>query len=214
MTDRSVIVAGAAILLATGVVVAVAWVGTISTAINEAVGSDGSGPTFGRDFAGFEVAGQRVMRSEASDLYLIGSQSTDNKTGPARFRNPPFYALHMVPLSLHGFIPDYLIWTMLGAVGLAAGYVLLGVRHPLAWFTATFFTTAGLLTVFYGQNSFFTFLFLSASYASLRRRREILGGALIGVVAYKPQLLGGFLIWFLARYRSMWRAMVGVALSD
>ena len=213
MSVRSAVWFPALILVASASIGVAIWIGLLAQVVDESANPSIDGPAFGRDFAAFQLAGQRVVSGDAGDLYVFDADAIGRNQGPARFVNPPFYALSMVPLSTVGFMPGYLAWTLLGAISLAVGLLLLGVRYPLAWFVGIVLTLAGLLNTFYGQNSLFTFLLLSASYASLRGRREVLGGAFLGGIAYKPQLLGGFVVWLIYGHRTMWKVVAGAALS-
>ena len=211
MSDRLVIWVPAAILAVALSVGGVVWLGLVGDVAAELTNGDNDGPEFGRDFAAFQLAGKRVASGDARELYVFDDETVSRGEGPSRFVNPPFYALGMVPFSPTDQLLGYLIWTVLGAGALAIGLKLLGVRHGSVWFVGILLTTAGVLNTFYGQNSLFTFLILSAAYASLKARRELRGGALIGLVAYKPQLLGGFAVWL--AYRRKWKVIGGAAFS-
>jgi len=189
------------------------WVGIVTSVVSESRDASIDGAPFGRDFAAFQLAGQRAMSGDAQDLYTFEAEAISESRGPARFVNPPFYAFAMTPFSGIDFLPGYLIWTALGVVALAIALKLLDIRYPVAWFFGTLLTMAGLLNTFYGQNTLFTFFLFGVAYASMRARRELIGGALIGFSAYKPQLIGGFAVWFVSGFRTMRKAMGGAVLA-
>lgn len=195
--------AGAALALWAGLA------GQIVTAMSEPWSQVGE---FGRDFAAFRQASLQVLDGQASAIYQFDAETIAANEGPARFANPPYFALFTIPFTGLDFLPGYILWTILGLLALAFGVRMLDVRVGV-WFIATVLTVAGFLTVFYGQNSFFTFLLLSASYANLRAGRDTTGGVFIGLATYKPHLLAGFAVWLVVRLRSMWRVVAGLILT-
>ncbi len=120
------------------------WYGMVTDVGTELSRPSTEGPAFGRDFAAFQLAGERVVDSHDEALYDVEAEEA---SGRSPFRNPPFYALLMTPFAFLDFITGYLLWTLLGIVSLAVGLRLLGVQYPLAWFGGTLLAVAGVMNV-------------------------------------------------------------------
>lgn len=170
----------------------------------------------GHDFVSFYAAGrlsldgtperayrraphEAVERAVARDL-----KGGDGYTDYVNFAYPPVFLVVLAPIAALPYLPALAVWLVgTGLVYLAAlrrirpGWrtLLAGVAFPNAFFT-----------VIYGQNGF-----LSAGLAGLGlavlERRPWLGGFLIGLLAYKPQLALAFPVVLIASAR--WRAVGG-----
>ncbi len=203
MTERHRLAIVAALAVA-GAIVLFLWVQWTIAVIPD--GFDQSGTPVGWDFRAFHSAATLMSRGAASAMYDWPFPA--GLSGPP-FVNPPFTAFFFLPFVAIDVVPAWGIWTVLSIVGMAAGFRALGVP---AWSTAS---VAALLTVpvFFalrlGQTSLVVFLLMSLSYAALSRGRLKGGGAILGFVIFKPQLLIGFVFWWLSRWRTMRPAIVG-----
>lgn len=170
----------------------------------------------GHDFVSFYAAGRlsldgtpalayRRPAHEAVERAVARSlKGGDGYTDYVNFAYPPVFLVVLAPLAALPYGPALAVWLLgTGLVYLAAlRQIRPGWRTLLAGLAVpnTFFT------VIYGQNGF-----LSAGLAglglALLDRRPWLGGFLIGLLAYKPQLAVAFPIVLVASAR--WRAVGG-----
>lgn len=203
MTERQRIAIVGALAVA-GAIVLVLWVQWIIAVVPD--GIDQSGTPVGWDFRAFHSAATLMSQGAASAMYewpFPGGLS-----GPP-FVNPPFMAFFFLPFVALDVVPAWGVWAVLSVAAMAVGFRALGMP---SWPTAT---VAALLTlpVFFvlrlGQTSLVVFLLMSLSYAALSRGRLKVGGAVLGFVVFKPQLLVGFVFWWLSRWRRMRPAIVG-----
>jgi alpha-1,2-mannosyltransferase len=203
MTDRTrLLVLGA--LGAAGAIVAVLWLLWLMAVIPGGV--DQSGTPIGWDFRAFHSAATLLASGRSAAMYQW--PFPDGLTGPP-FVNPPFTAVFFLPFVPLGVVPAWLLWDALSIVAMAAGFRALGMP---SWRTATvaaLFSVPVFFALRLGQTSLMVFLLMSLSYAALRRGRLKTGGALLGLVVFKPQLLVGFVFWWLSRIRTMRPAIVG-----
>ncbi len=181
------------------------------------------GQVIGRDYLAFYMAGEMVRSGDAAALYDVGGQQAWQQafmadinpgwTGTCLYLNPPHYAWLMswiTPLGYGGslaawwalcaaaFVATALIWRRWLAADRFRSAVVLTICLP-AWFWAL----AG------GQNSFFSLLVLTAFCGLLMRGRDFCAGAVLGLLAFKFQLLllpAGMLV-----LKRRWRAMAGLA---
>ena len=169
-------------------------------------GIDQSGTPVGWDFRAFYNAATALSRD--APLAMYDSPWPAGADGPP-FVNPPFTALFFLPFITLDVVPAWVLWSALSLVALAVGFRALGLRSwPIA-------TAVALLTVpvFFslrlGQTSLIVFMLMSLAYAALRSGKLRAGGALLGLIVFKPQLLIGFVFWWLSRLRQMRPAIVG-----
>ena len=169
-------------------------------------GIDQSGTPVGWDFRAFYNAATALSRG--APLAMYDSPWPAGADGPP-FVNPPFTALFFLPFITLDVVPAWVLWSALSLVALAVGFRALGLRSwPIA-------TAVALLTVpvFFslrlGQTSLIVFMLMSLAYAALRSGKLRAGGALLGLIVFKPQLLIGFVFWWLSRLRQMRPAIVG-----
>lgn len=149
------------------------------------------------DFTHFWSAGWLALHGRAAEAY-------DPYLSPfgevAALAYPPSYLLLVTPLGLIDLLPALAVWLALGALlYLAAARRWLGIAlaHPPAAYNALI-----------GQNGF-----LSASAilfgAAAIDRRPLVGGALLGLVSLKPQLVPLIVVALLAG--RFWRALGAAA---
>lgn len=199
------------VLLAVGLSIAL-WIG-IAVRL---VATDFDLDVGGADYAMFHSAAGMVRDGTAADLYdTVAFQTamtevvgTKEVGGPAVYLLPPFIAAALVPLTMVGHDTGWLLWTVLALVALGAGLWLLSLRPLRATLVALVFPPVFFM-IRLGQASFVAFLALSASFRALERRRIVLGGALAGLLAYKPQLALGLVVWWVID-RPFRKALIGL----
>lgn len=203
MTERQRIVIVGALAVA-GVIVLFLWVQWTIAVLPD--GIDHSGTPVGWDFRAFHSAATLMSQGAASAMYEW--PFPDALSGPP-FVNPPFTAIFFLPFVALDVVPAWGVWTVLSVVAMAVGFRSLGMP---SWPTATaaaLFTVPVFFVLRLGQTSLVVFLLMSLSYAALSRGRLKIGGAVLGFVVFKPQLLVGFVFWWLSRWNKMRPAIVG-----
>jgi len=168
------------------------------------------------DFSAFYAAGSLAFGPEVAQLEPIVRFQQAHGLPITPFVYPAGVALAYVPFAAlpYGVAAALHAALMLGALVLAArigadllglprGWVLLG---ALAWGPAA----AGILS---GQNTSVALLLVVLGAAALARGREVAGGALVGLLAYKPQLAAPLFGTLLLRGRLAGVAVVAVALG-
>jgi hypothetical protein len=186
---------------------------------------------FGFDFLAFYTAGAFVAEGRAAELYdLEAVKAFEVKTAAAAglelgaavgpWWNPPFYAWLFAPLSRLPFSAALGIWTAINLACASLSTVLLaravrdsagGPGHrglvPLLLFTSCPF----YLAFTHGQNAGMSLLIVTLAALAWRARRAAFAGAMVALLAYKPQLaavLGAVIVIDLG-----WRALAGLGVG-
>ena len=132
------------------------------------------------------------------------------------YRNPPFYAQLYVPTANLPYVASAAIWSVISFVAIALGIVLLGAERPgraLLW-TLSFYPT--FCAISYGQNTPLSFLVFALAYRLMKspvRGSYFFAGMIAGLLAFKPTLLIGLLVWSLFDIRRLWPCLVGAAVT-
>ena len=194
---------------------AMLWAGWL---VSVAVGPgpfDLAGEVKGADFLEFYTAGRLVLSGRAERLYDLPLQAQVEHAitggewrGFHGFLNPPFFALPFVPLALLPYRVAFACWTVLGVVLALATPRLTG--RPRAWPWVLAFVPA-FASVSFGQNALPSLFLLAGTHALLVRGRDGSAGLVLGLLLYKPQLVGVVALALLLERR--WRAVAGVAAS-
>lgn len=131
------------------------------------------------------------------------------------FAYPPFYARSWLLLTGLGIDAAFVVWTIAGLAALAAAvrvaagrWDLAAIALGLAWYPAA-------INFELGQNAAFGALIVAVSVGLVRSGRHIAGGALLGLLVYKPQLAIGLGVWWLLdrRFRPAgWSALASAGL--
>jgi hypothetical protein len=123
---------------------------------------------------------------------------------PPRIWNyPPTFLLMVLPLSLLPYFASLLTW--LGSTFCGFIYVIRRLApHRGAWLFLFF--PGAVSNFLYGQNGFLSAIFLGGGLL-LMDRHPFLGGSLLGLLSYKPQL--AFLIPIALAAGRCWRALAG-----
>jgi len=169
-------------------------------------GVDQSGTPVGWDFRAFYNAATALRQGAPEAMYTYPWPA--ELDGPP-FVNPPFMAFFFLPFTVLDVVPAWVVWSVLSVAGMAVGFRALGARSwPMAT-AAALFTVPVFFALRLGQTSLIVFMLMSLAYAALRSGRLMGGGALLGFIVFKPQLLIGFVFWWLSRFKRMRPAIVG-----
>lgn len=188
---------------------------------------DRSGTPLGGDYVMLYVAGQTLADADASNLYndqanQVRSSALFSAMNPDAswpYRYPPFTAWLMQPLSQVPFATSFAAFFLL-----CASSVTFAVKRLVREFTPEGTDARKLLlwsavgwplvgeALIGGQSSPLALGLVVAAAFALKQRRDILGGALLGLCIYKPNLVGMIVIGTLvARPRAFW-GMLSVAI--
>jgi alpha-1,2-mannosyltransferase len=102
---------------------------------------------------------------------------------------PPHYLLLLLPFGLMPFALSGGMFLVLGLAGLfaASRHFARRGRERAVFAASVLLCPASAMTICVGQNSFLTCALLLGGFGSLARR-PVIGGALLGLLTYKPQL--------------------------
>lgn len=176
-----------------------------------------------QDFTIFYTGARMLRTGQASTLYNLAAQYRMQQTftnvpirlGPLPFNHPPFEALFFVPFSLLSYWPAYLLWTTLNLVMLAASVTLLRrhvpqfatVSHLILGLAATaFFPIA--IGIIQGQDIILLLLLFVLAITCLDQGKDVMAGALLGFVLFRPQSVVPFVVLLALR---RWRMLIGFA---
>ena len=165
------------------------------------------------DFSAFYTAGAMAFSSDVARLAPVVAWQQLHGLPITPFVYPPGMALLYVPFAAlpYGLAAALHLALMTGLLVTAAilGADALGLPRrwsviaALAWGPAA----AGILS---GQNTALALLLVVVAALALQRGHEGRSGALVGLLAYKPQLAAPLVL--LLGLRSRWSALLGVAL--
>lgn len=203
MSDRSRLLIVAALAVA-GAIAAILWVLWALAVIPD--GADQSGTPVGWDFRAFHSAATLLAEGRSTAMYQW--PFPDDLSGPP-FVNPPFTAFFFLPFVPLSVVPAWMLWSVLSVVAMAVGFRALGVPSWLQATAASLLTVPVFFALRLGQTSLVVFLLMGLAYSALRKGRLKTGGAWLGLVVFKPQLLVGFVFWWASRIRIMRPAIVG-----
>jgi alpha-1,2-mannosyltransferase len=127
------------------------------------------------------------------------------------FRNPPFYALLYTPTAWLPYQWSALIWSVISLLALVVGVRWLAPDRPrqVLWHAVGFYPVLAVMQ--YGQNSLLSFAVFSGTYRLLANRRPFAAGLAAGLLAFKPTLLIGLVVWALLDIRRLWPCILGAA---
>src|SRR5256712_1336967 len=169
----------------------------------------------GYDFVALYAAARLVATgaatsvTDADALLRMEHATLPERTILLNNPNPPALALLMAPLGALPLVPAYAIWAALGAVALAAAAYYLGrladPRQRMRLLPFAILAPPSLIALTEGQTTPFVLLAVAASL----RAPPLWLGALLGLAAFRPQLLPLFALVALTERR---RA-VGLAIT-
>lgn len=188
--------------------------------------ADASGTILGADFSALWIGGHLVSEGQLASLYdpelqraaLDALLAPEPNDAICPFVNPPWAALALAPLGALPYLAALALWWAACALAwVASAHLLRSALAPLRertlprtlWLSLAFFPTLACFT--YGQSSTLSLLAWTAMALDLRRDREVRAGLFVGLLAWKPQLCLGPLVFLLFSRR--WRALGGFALS-
>ncbi|MGE0630179.1 MAG: glycosyltransferase family 87 protein, partial [Hyphomicrobiaceae bacterium] len=169
---------------------------------------------FGYDFITFWTAGDLTLHGNPAGAFdpttIVAAQQQIAPGNSAIYlwHYPPTYQLIAAGLALLPYLPSLALFTLVGIA--AYGLVL---RQLVPWREATVILLAlpGAFTaVIHGQNSLISAALICAALLTLDRR-PIVSGAMIGLLAYKPQLAALFPLVLAATGR--WRTFVSAGIT-
>lgn len=186
-------------------------------------GADTATGRLGGDLPAFYGAGSIVLDGDARHLYSWERQAeaeaglfrADEKDGFLAFAYPPFVALAYAPLALLPFRLAYAVHTlfMVGCVALTVGILARDLprigryRDALLAFALAFQPT--FRAAFGAQNSALSTLLFVACGALITRGHDFAGGAVAGLLMFKPQL--AVPLWGLLLLERRPRVLAGIA---
>src|SRR5437867_3606362 len=154
----------------------------------------------GYDFVALYASARLVATGAASAVTdadaLLGMEhaTLPERTILLNNPNPPALALLMAPLGALPFVPAYAIWSALAAAALAAAAFLLGqladARQRMRLLPFAILAPPSLIALTEGQTTPFVLLAVAASL----RAPPFWSGALLGLVAFRPQFLPIFAV--------------------
>jgi hypothetical protein len=195
----------------------------LATGIAQAVSSPGAPwNLWGGDFRAFYAAGAFLRDGRADLLYDPAAQAAFQAQALAgKIRDevslwlaPPFAAWPFVPLSHLPFAMAFAVQSAIGIAAAGAAFVLLHreLYHPLArkmaWAAIGYYPTLQWFSQ--GQLTSWSLLLFTTAFVALRRGNDGIAGALVGCLAYKPQLAMGWLFALAGarRFRALVAALV------
>lgn len=202
------------VLLLAGVIVVLGgidlWVGIVQNSV-AAIGGPVSEMPFGRDLRAITGAGDLAAHRMESELYDNTSLAYV-ASGSAEFVYPPWFAILMIPLSVIPFQLLFPIWTIVSVALLVWVLTRMDVRRRSLVTVAVLITTAGVAGLYFGQTSFMIVAGLLWALLALESERWAVSGVAVALLAFKPHLLVGIGVWWLADVKQRWRE-IAAALS-
>jgi alpha-1,2-mannosyltransferase len=199
---------------------AVLWLLWAVTAVLGPGNLDRNGQVIGTDHTAFHTAAVLIADGRGDALYdypalPVFARAQEEITGKDGFldpyRNPPFYALLYRPTARLPYLASYGVWAVLGLFVLVGGLRLLAGRD---WYRAVGWALCFypvFAAVSFGQNTLLSFGVFALVHVAVTRQRLFLAGLAAGLLAYKPQLLFGLVVWWTIDVRTYWRAWLGMA---
>lgn len=178
------------------------------------------------DFILYYTGGRYFLTGRLNDLYDFAAQEAFQlktlRLGVPHFtpfNHPPFTTIFYAPFAMAGFELGLLLWSAAGLVALVLAWRVLhyelsalSAYSPLKLALLSFCFYPTIAWMLANQNSAFTLLIYTMTYVQLRRRRDLAGGAVLGVLLYKPQL--ALTPVFILLVKGRLRALVGCFLTS
>ena len=174
----------------------------------------GGAPLF-YDFSVFYQAGLLADAGRAVDAYDDGKMiAVEHAAFPGSklrlpWNYPPTFQVMLMPFGALPYIPAWLIWTC----ALYGFYALLARRlvqdQDKLWILLL--APGAAVNLFFGQNGILSVVLMGAGVLLLRTR-PVLGGVLLGMMAYKPQF--ALLVPLALLFGREWRAFAAAAVSQ
>jgi hypothetical protein len=205
------------ILLGISVIAMAGWI-----ALSDGL-SDRNGKPIGTDFSSFYAAGSLVLDGRAGDVYNMAAHYAREQQifGPATpyygWLYPPIFLLLAAPLASMPYPVALAVWQIssfalyLAVIGfIAGGMGKRGIAIGPTWLAVAAGFPAVLINLGHGQNGFLTAGLFGAALLALPSR-QLLAGALFGLLAYKPQFALVIPVALLAA--GQWRAIIAAGIT-
>ena len=174
---------------------------------------------FGIDFADYYTAGHMAISGELDNVYSVPAHRATMEqllgvvvpfTLPWRY--PPVFLLAIIPFSLLPFKISMVLW--LGVTLALAAVAIYRMLPEKRWLGALALGFPGVFMNFrWGQNGFLSAAILAAGVGALETN-PVFGGAMLGLLVYKPQFaVFPFLILLLTKRWKALLAGIGSALA-
>ena len=199
------------------VVFFVVWLGGYLLGSKDRV-LDAWGKFLGNDFVAFYTGGRFLLEGRLDVLYDLETQhifqasltASGEIAQTSPFINPPFAVVWYTPFAALG---DYLFALVAWFVcGLALFLLAAKSVHekgdassPRVMIAQLLLAPPFLLWLGYGQATAIVFFVLAVSYGAMRRGRWVGSGAVLGMLAFKPQLALGLVLVIVGRRK--WGAL-------
>jgi hypothetical protein len=175
---------------------------------------DAHGALARSDFSEFWAAGRMALNGRAADVYdwpslrgfLNAHAAGAFAKGSLPFFYPPFLLLLLAPLAAAPPVVAAALW--LGGSYVAYLFAVRSITSRPVVVLAAASAPAAFLVVSFGQNGLISAALLAGALVLLDRR-PLVAGALIGALAYKPQL--GLLLPVVLILTGRWRAILAAA---
>ncbi|GEM_PF-1990425 len=147
---------------------------------------------FGIDFADYYTAGHMAISGELDNVYSVPAHraSMEQLLGVVvpftlPWRYPPVFLLAIIPFSLLPFKISMVLW--LGVTLALAAVAIYRMLPEKRWLGALALGFPGVFMNFrWGQNGFLSAAILAAGVGALETN-PVFGGAMLGLLVYKPQ---------------------------
>ncbi len=162
---------------------------------------------YGRDLRSFTAAGEIAAARDANALYDSASIQYVS-AGAARFVNPPWYAMVMIPFTWLPFHALFPIWAVVGICALWWSLGRLAVAERDRVGVTVLLSMAGVFALYFGQNTLFMVAILAFGILSLEKGARVTSGVAIALLGFKPHLLVGLAFWWLADFSNRWKEIL------
>jgi hypothetical protein len=206
--QRLILLLAGVLMVAGGAVLWVAFASDVATSWGQSVDE----LPYGRDLRSFTAAGEIAAQRNVEQLY-DPKAAPYVEVGAATFVNPPWYAMVMIPFSLVPFGALYVMWSLAGVLALWWSYGRLDVPIRDRVVALTLMSMAAAFAMYFGQNTFFMVAILAFGVLALERDDPVVSGVAIALLAFKPHLLVGIGVWWLADLGHRWKAIMAAAVT-
>lgn len=162
--------------------------------------------SWGADVRSASTAGSLALNRDAVALYDKDDDAYQD-INATRYIYPPWYAVLMIPLSLIPSPAVYFVWWAIGVVLLVGSVRLLEISAPNLVSVVALATWAALACLWYGQSSFLLLAVLALGLRLSLAGRNVSAGIAMALCAFKPHLLLGFVVLWLADVKK-WRTLL------
>ncbi len=176
--------------------------------------TDLMGKPLGSDFVAFYAASKLALQGDPAGIYSIAKIHVLEKlvigadVGLRPWHYPPSFLIIVIPLSLFPYCISFGLWILSTLYGYLWMVRRIAPHRLTPWLFLAF--PPAINNLFYGQNGFLSTMLLGGGLLLLDSR-PFMGGLLLGVLSYKPQLAILLPVALLAGRN--WRALIGAVVS-